>query len=247
MTKKMLSLVSLVCWISIWELLVVAINDRSIFPQLPQILSNTLKLISDTDFIFKHFLQSMYRLGIALCFAIPAAYFFSLISIKSKFVDSFITTFVGATFPLPKIALLPLFLVFFGIGDLTKIVLIALSVFYLVFINTYEGIKKIATSELADVVKVYKVQGLNYWFDFLVKGSFPYFLIGLRSGLGYGLTMVVVSEYSLSNNGLGYFIWSSWDQFRVLDMYSGIFIIALLGLTLYGFCSQLIERYRVRI
>lgn len=244
--RSFYSFVSLAIWVCVWELIVLLVHDQSLFPHLFDIFINTSNLFLNSDFVTKHLFQSLYRLSLALLFAVPLAYFIALAAVKNKFFEKLITTFVSITFPLPKIALLPLFLLFFGIGDLTKVVLIAVSVFYLVFISTYDGVQRLTTSDLMDVVKIYKIKGWSYWYHFLVKGSLRFFLVGLKSGLGYGLTMVVVSEYSLSNGGLGYFIWSSWDQFRVLDMYSGILVIAILGFSLNKFCSLLITLHEKR-
>jgi ABC-type nitrate/sulfonate/bicarbonate transport system permease component len=243
-SKKLHALSSILFWICIWELFVFVMNDSSVYLSLFTIMKNTAQLVFHTNFLTHHFFRSFARLLVSLTVALPLAYGFALLCIKNKILDSLINTFVSLTFPLPKIALLPLFLLLFGIGDLTKVVLITISVFYLVFINTYTGVRKIYLSEYSDVAQIYKIAGFNYWYQFLIKGSWPYFLTGLKSGLGYGLTMVVVSEYSLSNNGIGYFIWSAWDQFRVADMYSGIFILAVVGYLLSLGCTWLIERSR---
>lgn len=245
MSSRKNLVISILFWIIMWEVITFMLGDRTTYPSLINIIANTFKVLRDPKFILVDVAQSFKRLGISLLVAMPVSYVLALLAIRYKLFESIMQTFVSATFPLPKIALLPLFLLIFGIGDLTKIVLITFSIFFLIFINTFEGARRLTTSELNDVMKIYKTTSFNYWYEFLAKGCYPYFLIGLKSGLGYGMTMVVVSEYSLSNNGLGYFIWSSWDQFRILDMYSGIFILALIGYFLNQFCNFLIVRSKV--
>ena len=93
-----------------------------------------------------------------------------------------------------------------------------------------------------DIITIYPLTRFHYFFYFLIKGSLQEILTGLKLALNYGLTLVVVSELTASNNGIGYFIWKSWDQFKVVDVYSGVLTLSILGFLLYYFFNKIIER-----
>lgn len=69
------------------------------------------------------------------------------------------------------------------------------------------------------------------------------FLVGLKAAIGYDLLLVVVSEFSVSKNGIGHFIWQAWDQFRIIDMYAGVLILCLLGLCFSYVLDTIIDKW----
>lgn len=235
--------VGIVFWLLTWEVTSrLIIKDPDLFPSLTEVVLNMFELFFVNHEIYQHLYASFFRFLVASFFAGLLGYGLAILAGSIWGVRTLMQSLVSLTYSIPKVALIPIMLLFFGTGDLQKIVLIFLGVFFLVYINVYHKTCSIVEGPLSDVIKVYKIKGMNYWFQILVKGSFGSFLVGLKAGLGYGLTLVVVSEISLSNRGLGYFIWSAWDSFRILDMYTGIFIIAILGAIINLTCDFLIRR-----
>lgn len=240
---RRLDFFGIIPWVLAWELISrFVIKDPQLFPGFIEIIGNTWQLLFVNQKLPPHFASSGYRLVIAFLFSAPLAYLLAVLSAGQKQARFFLNPLITATYPLPKVALIPLVLLFFGTGDLSKIILIGLGIFYLIYINTYFGAVFILQSSLQDVIEVYKVRSYHFWYTYLTRGSFKSFLVGVKAGAGYGLTLVVVSEMSLSQSGLGYFIWSAWDSFRILDMYSGIFIIGVIGYLLNLISDILIEK-----
>lgn len=196
------------------------------------------------DFFLTHFVNSMTRFVLAGILSIPLACLLGIWTGSSKLIDRLLNPFFALTYPLPKVALFPLILLVFGLGDFSKIVLIAIGMFYLIYINVRNGTKRILNSQLMEIISIYKIRGWNFYYHFLLKGILRDFFVGLKASVGYGLLLVVVSEFSASRNGIGHFIWQSWDQFRVVDMYAGIFILCLLGLIFSYALDLIIERTR---
>lgn len=93
-----------------------------------------------------------------------------------------------------------------------------------------------------DLVRIYKLSRFDYIWNFILKGIQQELITGLKLELNYGLALVVVSEFSISNNGIGYFILRSWDQFKIINVYSGIFILSILGFAFYFIFNTLIDR-----
>ena len=229
MKKLLTSCITLFFIVLTWELAAQkGLVDIQFYPPPHLFVKKALELISG-GFIHD-FISSMTRFTIAGIISIPIACLLGIWTGSSKIIDKLINPFMALTYPLPKVAIFPLLLLIFGLGDSSKIILIAIGMFYLIYINVRSSTQRILNSPLMEIVKIYKIEGWNYYYRFLFKGVFRDFLIGLKASIGYGLLLVVVSEFSASRNGIGYFIWQSWDQFRVVDMYAGILILCLLGL-----------------
>lgn len=243
MVKKRNILISLLFWLLVWEILAYGmIKDLSLFPSVEVLLMNTWQLLLKPQGLSFHLGASAWRFLLAALVSVPLAFFLALCCAYFKTLGLFVNTFVSATYPLPKVALFPFVLLLFGTDDGSKVFLIGIGIFYLVFINSYDGASRLLDGPLHDIVKVYGVKKFNFWYFFLTKGSLSSLLVGLKTGLGYGITLVVVSEWTMSNQGLGYFIWSSWDQFRIIDMYSGVFILAVVGWLIHSLISFLQTR-----
>lgn len=225
-----------------WHLLsFYKIFDAEFFPSPFIVLNRLALLINEVDFLL-NIKASLLRLLSGTLISIPLAFITSLICSHSKSIDRIFNPFIAFTFPLPKVAIMPLLMLIFGIGDSFKIAIISLGMFYLLFINLRSSMIFFKKSPLADVVKIYGISGKDYFYHVLLKGIFLNFLIGLQTALGYGLTLVVVSEFSMSKNGIGNFIWKSWDQFKIIDMYAGIYFLCILGFTQYTILDALIMR-----
>lgn len=136
---------------------------------------------------------------------------------------------VAALYPIPKIAVLPLIMLIFGIGETSKIVVVALGSFFLVLLNTLRGVDDV-NPIYHDLVRVYRVPRHRYLRQVVLPGALPSIFTGLRLALGYSLVIVVAAEFSGANSGIGYMIWQSWETFSIKTMYAGVVVIAVLGL-----------------
>jgi len=133
-----------------------------------------------------------------------------------------------ATYPIPKSAILPLILLVFGLGEASKIVMVAIGVFYPVVINTASGVMQIPTMYL-DVGKNF---GAGRWQTFrtiALPGALPFIMTGIKLGAGLGLILIAIAEMVGAQSGLGYMIWNAWQILSVNTMYVGLIMIAILG------------------
>ncbi|AUO00083.1 ABC transporter permease subunit [Bacteriovorax stolpii] len=243
MKNFLLSTLTILLMALLWELLAFKqIVDVQFFPPPHLFIAKMFELLKG-DFFHNDLCNSLWRFFLASLISIPLACFLGLEAGASKIADRIINPFLALTYPLPKVAIFPLILLIFGLGDSSKVILIAIGMFYLIYINVRNGTKRILTSPLMDIVHVYKISGWNYYYHFLLKGIFRDFLVGLKAALGYGLLLVVVSEFSVSKNGIGHFIWQAWDQFRIIDMYAGVLILCLLGLCFSYVLDTIIDKW----
>jgi ABC-type nitrate/sulfonate/bicarbonate transport system permease component len=135
---------------------------------------------------------------------------------------------VDATFPVPKIALLPLFILIFGLGEASKYAVVAVSVVYLVLINTAAGVRGIDRVYL-DVAHNVGASRRTLFVAVALPAAMPMIVTGLRLGIGVALLVIVSAEFVGARSGLGYLIWSAWQEFQVERMYVGLLAVAVLG------------------
>lgn len=129
---------------------------------------------------------------------------------------------------IPKSALLPLFVIFFGIDDGMKIGLIVVSLFSYVAINTIDGVRSVSPVQL----EVCQVYGIPRWVQVVrvvLPSAAPMIFAALRFGLAVALAVMVVAEMYVANSGLGFFTILSQRTFRILDMWAGVLALGILG------------------
>lgn len=213
--------------------------DPIYYPSPLKIFTVTVHLLSDTDLLFNIY-SSLKRLFLAFIIAAPLAISLAMLASVSKKIDEVLSPIIAVTFPLPKVAIYPLMLLIFGMDETSKIALILIGLFYIIFINSRLGFKRLLISPANDVVFIYPVKKSDYIFQYMLKGAQLEILTGIKLALNYGLTLIVVSEATTSNNGIGYFIWRSWDQFKIINVYSGVFVLSFIGLITYYSLDYLI-------
>ena len=138
---------------------------------------------------------------------------------------------IAAIYPLPKIALLPLILLIFGLGEMSKYVIVAMGVFFLMAINTMAGVLNVP-SIYFDVARNLKASRWKIYVSVALPGALPGIFTGLRICVGTALLLLVAAEFVGANEGIGYRIWWSWSVFWVKNMYVGFAVIALIGFSL---------------
>ncbi len=138
---------------------------------------------------------------------------------------------IATIYPLPKIALLPLILLIFGLGELSKYVIVAIGVFFLMAINTMAGVVNVP-SIYFDVARNLKASRWKIYFSVALPGALPGIFTGLRICVGTALLLLVAAEFVGANEGVGYRVWWAWSVFWVKNMYVGFAVIALIGFCL---------------
>ncbi|MFA6237036.1 MAG: ABC transporter permease subunit [Bacteriovorax sp.] len=216
--------------------------DSQFFPSPVMFTLKLFMLFLNSDFVYDC-LRSAYRLLAGTLISIPLSFIAAFACSHCPKFDRIFNPLVAFTFPLPKVAIFPLTLLVLGIGDSSKIFVISLGMFYLLFINLRLGLLHMKGGEVGELVKIFKINKKNYFFEIILKGIRVDFFKGLKLALGYGLTLVVVSEFSMSKDGVGNFIWKAWEQFNIIDMYAAVLLLSLVGFVIYLVLDHLIGRF----
>ncbi|WP_411144448.1 ABC transporter permease [Streptomyces sp. x-80] len=146
----------------------------------------------------------------------------------SRTADAAFGPLFSALYAVPKIATLPLLLLIFGLTETPKVLSVAITVFFVLQINTAAGVRQI-DPRLLESARSYGASGLRLLRFVLLPGALPGVLTGLRTAAGLGVMVVVAVEFVASDSGLGYLIWNSWTLFQPDRMYVGLVAVAVLG------------------
>lgn len=137
-------------------------------------------------------------------------------------LDPYIVAFNG----IPRIALAPLFIIWFGIGPTSKVVLVVIVVFFLTFFSTYSGIKGVDI-ELKNLLRIMGASERQVLVKITVPATIPWILTGLKLSVPYALVGAVVGEFVASDRGLGYLINYNTSLFFTTGALGGILVLAV--------------------
>jgi len=135
---------------------------------------------------------------------------------------------IMAMYALPKLALAPLFVLWFGIGIVMKTVLTAVIVFFLVFYNTYAGVRD-RDAELVDVLRVMGAQRHHIIRKIVLPGAMSFVYVGLKLAIPYSLVGAIIGEIIASNRGLGFMLMSSAGAFNTKGVFAVLFVLTLIS------------------
>lgn len=216
--------------------------DVRFFPA-PTVILHYLFFVSPSEGILNDITASLYRITWGYTSGAILGAGLGIWMGLSKTVRTLIYPLFAIIYPIPKIAILPLIMLIFGLGDLSKIIVVAIGSFFLVLINTLHGVENIPKI-YHDVSFIYKISRWNYFWRVIVPGALPSIFAGLKLAVGYSLVVVVAAEFSGANAGIGYLIWQSWEVFSLKAMYAAIFVIGLLGFCL-TLLLEVLERWLI--
>ena len=217
--------------------------DVRFFPVPSRIIGMMIEMIMSGELI-EHVLISLQRILLGfLLGGIPAILIGITMGI-SRPVRDLIDPLITATYPIPKSAILPFILLIFGLGEMSKVVMVAIGVFFPVAINATAGVLQISTIYL-DVGKSFKASRWDTFRTIALPGALPFIMTGVKLGAGLALILIAIAEMVGAKSGIGYMIWSAWETFAVARMYVGLFVIALIGFAISFLLNEL-ERWIIR-
>ncbi len=234
------SIVSILCLLAIWELICQSGVVSSLFLPAPtSIISALLQMIADGE-IGVSLAASLYRILAGFFIGSFVGLAVGLVTGTSALMDKIGTPIVNAIYPIPKIALLPLFILWLGIGELSKVTIIALGVFFPVAMNTYSGVKNVDTL----LLKVAASFNASWWMTMksvVLPNALPMIFAGLRLAAGTSLLLLVAAEMIAAQVGIGALILHYGDLMITDRLMAGVIVLSLLGLV-FNLILQFLER-----
>jgi ABC-type nitrate/sulfonate/bicarbonate transport system permease component len=241
--ERLMSVASPLVLLLIWELAAqFHFIDVRFFPA-PSKIFGTLFTMAENGLLWKHFWASMQRLFWGFLFGGIPALALGMAMGLNKTLRAIFDPIVASTYPIPKSAILPLILLIFGLGEGSKIVMVAIGIFYPILINSMAGVLEI-NKIYFDVSRNFGADRWQVFRTVALPGALPLIMTGVKLGVGMGLILIAIAEMVGAKSGLGYMIWNAWEILSVETMYVGLIVIAVLGLVLSMIVTE-VERYLV--
>jgi ABC-type nitrate/sulfonate/bicarbonate transport system permease component len=156
-------------------------------------------------------------------------------------VRRIVDPFIAAFHPIPKLIIFPLFIVIFGVSEMSKIAAIALTVFFPCLISASSGVRQIS-SLYFQVVQSYGGGRLAVLRHVVLPGSLPTIVSGLRIAANLGLLVTTAIEFAVAAPGIGALIWVSWQTLRIADLFVGVVTLSTIGMSMNALLQWLLRR-----
>jgi len=172
--------------------------------------------------------------------AIPAVVVGAWLGVSRR-ARQIVDPFLAAAHATPKIAIFPLLLLVFGLGEQAMIALVALAAFFPLMINTCEGVRQIDPTYF-DVARSCAASPARTVLRVIVPGSLPMVLVGIRLALTMALLLTIASEILTAKTGLGCLVWISWETLRTTDLFVALATASIIGVLIRTTFDRLLGR-----
>ncbi|HEV7679285.1 MAG TPA: ABC transporter permease [Candidatus Dormibacteraeota bacterium] len=217
--------------IGLWELGA----DRGVFrvqffPAPSSIVAEAVSLVRSGE-LQSNLAISLERVAIGLALGVASGAIVGLVMGMSHLVRAALDPLLSALYTVPKLALLPVFLLIFGLGEVPIDLSIAVSVFFFMWISTMEAILAVGES-YREVASSFGASRWQMFRHVLLPAALPGMMVALQLSAGVSVLVMVGVEFVMGSDGIGNMIWLSWSLFLATKMYVGIVVVAVVGLVM---------------
>ena len=230
--------------IALWEgLSRIGWINPLVLPSPAEIFTALQELWRSGD-LWRHMGASLQRLAIGWSLGSTVGIAVGMIVGLSSLARAGLLPVVSALFPVPKIALLPLFIIWFGIGESSKVATIAFGAFFPTVIATYSAVDGV-DRQLIRMAQSFGVRGAALVRKVILPGALPGILSGFRISISIAIILLVAAEMIGAQKGIGTYILTAGALFRTDQLLAGVALLSLLGVTL-AWLIGVLERYFLR-
>ncbi|HEX6469714.1 MAG TPA: ABC transporter permease [Streptosporangiaceae bacterium] len=222
----------LVAVIAVWKL-IIAVFDISpyVLPQPEQVLGGMVDVASSKGFtthLRVTLTETLVGFGIALAFGVAMGAILG----RVHWLERALRPLVVASQVVPKVALVPLFIVWFGFGITSKIVIVAILAFFPIMLNTLLGVRSVEPGHRDVMRSLNAGRWATFWrLDY--HSTMPYVFAGMEIGIVFAIIGAVVGEYLGGSQGLGYLVVVSLNNLNAKQLFAVIVILTLIGFLLF--------------
>jgi NitT/TauT family transport system permease protein len=231
-----------------WEVYGRMLDNDLLFPPLSEVLSDFVREVKDGTLVRCALVSlRLLLLGYAIGFAL--ALLLNALAIASRFMHDVLETLTAMLNPLPAIALLPLALIWFGLGYGSIIFVLVHSVLWPLALNVHAGFTAVPQT-LRMVGRNYGLRGLRYVAQILIPAAFPSILAGLKIGWAFAWRTLIAAELvfgvSTGGGGLGWFIYERKNELEIPGVFAGLLTVIVIGLVVEHALFRPLEARTVR-
>jgi len=222
-------IVSLGLTLAVWEWYGRGVDP--VFMSYPTAILQAVPAMIASGELPKALLSSVIGLAVGLSLSIVFGTLLGLLMGRYRLMDQILDLQINALYATPNVALIPLLILWFGLGLLSKIVIIFLAAFFPIIVNTYAGVRNVGRG----LVEVALAEGANeaqIFTKIVVPASLPFIMTGIRLAMGRAVVAMVVAELFTALAGLGGAIMNYGNAFKTDKLFVVIIVLALLGVSL---------------
>ncbi len=232
----------------VWEVYGRWLDNSLLFPSFSETLHAFMSGIS-SGVLLQRAAVSLQTLLIGYSLGILLAGLLTTVAISSRIGNDFLETLTSMFNPLPAIALLPLALIWFGLGTGSIIFVLVHSVLWAVALNTHAGFRSVSNT-LRMVGQNYGLKRFSLVRSVLIPAAFPSILTGLKIGWAFAWRTLIAAELvfgvSSGSGGLGWYIFENRNQLETANVFSGLFFVIIIGLFVENMIFAKIEKRTIR-
>jgi NitT/TauT family transport system permease protein len=229
--ERVFRFVSPLALIALWEVVVrVHLLDARLFPAPSSIAGDFVDFLRSGELVSNTWMTLQRVIIGCLIGGIPGVALGLLIGVN-RLARAIIDPIVALLYPIPKIAVLPLILLIFGIGESSKYAIVAIGVFFIMLINTAAGVRQIDPIYI-DVARSFEIRRRSLYLHVLLPGALTNIFAGIKLSIGIAIVLAVAAEFTAAKSGLGFQIWNAWQTLQVERMYVALVMVSLLGYVL---------------
>lgn len=236
--ETILALIGVIIFFSIWQTLSVTKLVDPIFISSPSEVLNEFFSMFQNRSIFPHLFMSLEEFAIG--FVLATVFGMSLGMLIGWYKKLYITSnpLIYALYSTPIVALIPLIIIWTGLGVAAKVVIVFLAAFFPILINTISAIHNL-NPEYVKLAKSFGAKDFDIFKTIALPASVPFTVTGLKIAVPRGIIGMVVGEFFVSNQGLGYLISFYGSTFQTAKLLAVVFLIILISVTFTGGVSLL--------
>jgi NitT/TauT family transport system permease protein len=232
----------------VWEAYGTFLDNPLLFPTFHDTIITMFDRVKDGTIPLRAW-ASLKVLFMGYGAGIVLAAVFTILAISTQIGTDFLETMTAMFNPLPAIALLPLALIWFGLGNGSLVFVLIHSVLWPVALNTHSGFKSVSNT-LRMVGRNYGLRGLPYVARILIPAAFGSILTGLKIGWAFAWRTLIAAELvfgvSSGSGGLGWFIYENKNQLEIPNVFAGLFTVIVIGLMVENVIFRTVELKTVR-
>jgi len=226
--KKLHPIIPIVLFIILWQILSTSgIINPTLFPPPSKVFLSFIDLGS-TGELTLHIRSSIFRVLFGLVIGSLIGIVFGLLTGRIKFAEKSLSPLFQVLRSFPPVAIIPLIIVWLGIGETAKLFSISFAVFFPVWINTHIGASRVPDHYMKASYLLTK-SIYNKLIKVIIPASLPFIIAGIRTGIAIAYIMIFVSELAGSSSGLGYLISVSHLSYRIDKMIVGLILLGFFG------------------
>jgi ABC-type nitrate/sulfonate/bicarbonate transport system permease component len=233
---NLVRVLSLVAVLVAWEQYGKTVNPV-LFTYPTAIAAAFVELTSSGE-LWSFFQLTAKVLVVGLFFAVVVGVPLGVLMARFRLFEHATDMYVSALYATPMVALVPLLILWFGIEEKAKIIVVFLFAVFPIIINTYQGVKNV-DPRLLEVARSFVSKEHELWLDVIIPSSIPFIMAGVRLSVGRALIGTVVADFLTSISGLGYMIVKYQNSFQTNKLFVPVIVLMMLGVVLMEVVKQL--------